>query len=448
MKTLKLIGIALLFLLIGAIFFIGRPLLSVLNGYAAKNMCSCLFVANIPEDTVRKIDLAFFPMNFADPKVDYENKVVISDFLGMKKTAVFREGLGCTLINNISIEEASRSILDLTGLPYTDSLANWFEYIDTVEYLNTEQLQRIEDVLKETLAEPDPGKPLNTRAVVVLHKGQLVGEIYKEGFNKNSKLLGWSMTKGLTATMAGIIHGKGKLNLNDNLPIPQWEGTPKSSLTYKDLLQMSSGLKWTEFYFGSTDITRMLFNSDDMGLMASQAKYGKKPGEEWLYSSGTTNIISYALRNYFSSHNSYLEFPYRELFYKIGMYSMIMEPDASGTFVGSSYSWATARDWAKIGQLYLNNGKWGNVQIVPEDWISFVRTTAPASEGRYGGHFWLNRSNRFPDLPQDAYLFDGFHSQSVIIVPSQELVVVRLGVTYADNFDLNGLVKKILEITN
>ena len=171
-----------------------------------------------------------------------------------------------------------------------------------------------------------------------------------------------------------------------------------------------------------------------------------EPGEKWYYSSGTTNLLMLLMKSYFPTQEEYLDYLNKELFNKIGAYSFLIEPDASGGFVGSSFGWATARDWARVGQLYLNGGSWGNEQILPADWVEFVQQepSDPEAKDLYGGQFWL--SNIHPDLPSDAYYMNGFHGQRVMIIPSKELVIVRLGVTYFGGFDFGGTVNQIIKV--
>ncbi|MEP2026275.1 MAG: serine hydrolase, partial [Reichenbachiella sp.] len=194
-----------------------------------------------------------------------------------------------------------------------------------------------------------------------------------------------------------------------------------------------------------SDAVTMLFNSDAIGQYAISVPAESDPGV-WNYSSGTSNIISSQTRRFFKSKKDYLNFPYDSLFYRLGMYSMLIETDATGEFVGSSYAWATARDWARIGQLYLQNGVWEGKQIISKDWISFIQQPAQGSEQLYGGHFWINSGGHFPNVPLDAYSMNGFHSQRIMIIPSKELVIVRLGVTYKrGDFDFNEWYGQIID---
>lgn len=176
-----------------------------------------------------------------------------------------------------------------------------------------------------------------------------------------------------------------------------------------------------------------------------QLPLAQKSNTHWEYSSGTSNIIATELRTMFTSTETYIRYPYEHLFYKIGAYSMIFETDAFGQFVGSSYSWATAQDWAKIGQLYIQNGNWAGEQILPKRWVDFVQQPAPNSNNRYGGHFWLNKGGHLSDVPKDMYALEGFQGQRVFIIPSKELVMVRLGLTYNRyDFDFNNWLKEIM----
>jgi CubicO group peptidase (beta-lactamase class C family) len=175
----------------------------------------------------------------------------------------------------------------------------------------------------------------------------------------------------------------------------------------------------------------------------------------WSYSSGTSNILSNIIRAKFRGNQiDYFNFPRRALFDKIGMQSAVIEPDPSGTFVGSSFSYATARDWARFGLFYLNDGVWEGERILPEGWVKYTSTPTPkAPQGQYGAHFWLNagedekgKNRRWPDLPKDFYYASGFEGQSVVIIPSYNMVIVRLGNTQKrEAWDVGVLIKDVLE---
>lgn len=410
-------------------------------------MCSCVFVAGIDEQKVLKEDLNFDILSLATVNVDYENKSVTASVFGMNpKTAYFQGPTGCALVNKMRPEEAYKYTSDW-NIPKYDSLENWFSYIDTVEYFSEAQQAKIAKALGEAFIEDNPEAPTkNSRAALVLYKGQLIAEQYAPGFNKDSRLMGWSMTKSLTASMFSMLESEGKVNKTDVTEIPEWQNDERKNITWTHLLHMNSGLRWEERYDNVSDAVLMLFNSDAIGGYAIQMPLESQPDTRWNYSSGTSNIIATTMRRYFNSTDEYVRYPYEHLFYKIGANSMVIETDATGSFVGSSYSWATAKDWARLGQLYLQDGKWAGEQILSKDWINFVNEEAPNSNGIYGGHFWLNKGMRYPDAPKDLYSMDGFQGQMVFIIPSKDLVVVRLGLTYnEDDFDFNGWLKDIID---
>ena len=444
MKKLVIIFIALAVIVLTAYFTYLKPSLQVVNGYAAKNLCSCVFVAGIDEKVVKEIDLGGSFINMTNTKVNYEDKSATSNLFGLvPRKAVYREGLGCALINELD-ESIVRNQTFVSSLSPTDSLQNWFE-LDTVKVVSEAQASLVQEII-DAAFENDPNKQINTRAVVVLYKGQLIGEQYAEEVTKDTRLLGWSMTKSITGTMAGLLIRDGHFALNDLAPVDSWKDTEKEAITYKDLLQMSSGLKFDEVYGSYSDANKMLWISDTSGIATIDNPLEAAPGEKWYYSSGTTNLLMYLMKDYFPNQDAYLDYLNKELFNKIGAYSFIIEPDASGGFVGSSFGWATARDWARFGQLYLNKGTWAGEQILPAEWVKFVQLEPkdPEAEDTYGGQFWLNNSQ--PNSPNDAYYMNGFHGQRVMIVPSKELVVVRLGVTYSGGFDFDGFLNKIIDV--
>jgi CubicO group peptidase (beta-lactamase class C family) len=186
----------------------------------------------------------------------------------------------------------------------------------------------------------------------------------------------------------------------------------------------------------------MLFIAEDMTKSQIIKPLVGKPNNTWNYSSGTTNLLSGILRKQFKTHQEYLDFWYSALIDKIGMNSMIVESDMAGNFVGSSYSWATTRDWAKFGLLYLHNGNWNGEQLFAPNWAKYVATPTNGSNGKYGAHFWLNANGDFPDVPRDFYRCSGYQGQMVAIFPSQDMVVVRMGLS--EEFDFNGFLSEVV----
>ena len=215
-------------------------------------------------------------------------------------------------------------------------------------------------------------KKHKTRAVVVLYKDHLIAERYAPGFSEDTKLLGWSMTKSITSAVLGVLEKQGRINLEQDHLFPEWEEDERAQITVNDLLHMNSGLAWEEDYTKISDVTKMLFLAEDMSEVQLYEPLVGEPGSIWNYSSGTSNLLSGFIRNQFNSYQEYLDFWYRELIDKIGMHSMTLEADLAGNYVGSSYSWATARDWAKFGLLYLNEGNWNGEQIINKNWVDYT----------------------------------------------------------------------------
>ena len=298
-----------------------------------------------------------------------------------------------------------------------------------------------------TNAFADPAQ--KTRTLVVVHKNQLIGEKYLRGFDETTPILGWSMTKSILATLYGILEYKGQISVEDKPFLGEFDKEEeKKNITLNHLLRMQSGLAWDENYFKISDVTRMLFLDADMTVAQKNNKMVAKPTEIWNYSSGTSNLLSGILREQFTTHQEYLDFPYAELIDKIGMHSMLLETDLMGNYVGSSYAWATTRDWAKFGVLYLNKGLWNGERLFSEAWVDYISQPTANSEGKYGAHFWLNAEGRFKDIPQDLFSANGFQGQRVFIIPSKELVVVRTGLEEQTDEQFNTLLSEILQAIN
>jgi hypothetical protein len=260
------------------------------------------------------------------------------------------------------------------------------------------------------------------------------------------------MSKSLVGALTGVLVKEGKLNVADLAPVPEWKGTAKEQITIRQLLQQTTGLQFKEDYANPSEVTNMLFKKGDMAAFTAALPLKDSPGTAFNYSSGNTNILSRIIRHTVGE-KLYPAFPYEALFHKINMYSMLLEPDASGTYIGSSYSYATARDFARFGLLYYNNGVWNGEQILPASWVKeTVQPSTADARKHYGYQFWLNGyearvlSRRwYPDVPADMYFADGYGGQDIYIIPSKQLVVVRLGL---HTLDENKFLKEVILATS
>ena len=442
-KTVKVLALVLLVALVYGRIAI-YPQLDLISGFSAKSVASGHFLANRSLELIEGGDNDIDKIDWAKNVIDASESSVSSTVYGFKKRkAIYREGLGATLINadfDVSKPyEVPNRTKQSINLPYPyGNLEPKDTVFAEVDYT------KLQKSLANAFDEKEEKKK-RTRSVLVLYKGHLIGEKYADGFTKDSKMLGWSMTKSITATYFGILQKQGQFDITKPAPIAAWQNDNRKHITTANLLEMNSGLEWEERYDKICDATRMLFIEEDMTQSQINKPLTGKPNQSWNYSSGTTNLLSGILRQQFKSHQDYLDFWYAELIDKIGMHSMLIETDMAGNFVGSSYGWATTRDWAKFGQLYLNKGNWNGEQLFEESWANYVATPTNSSNGEYGGQFWLNAGGKYPDVPKDMYFASGFQGQKVIIIPSHDLVIVRFGLTEDENFDFNGMMKGILD---
>jgi len=423
------------------------PKLFIATGYGAKTMATAVFLAGRDPQIVSLTDLNYSIVKYTRSIIDFEKKSVTTSILGMaKQTAVYREGFGCTLIGDLQADSVQKNSIIL---PLTRRVGVWriawpdgeFRKDTLFNEIDTIKLKTAIDAAFDTSTEHNK----STAAVVVVYKGELVSEKYVRelGITSDTRICGWSMTKGVINAMVGVMTRQGKLDVNASAPVSQWLKDPRRDITINDLMHMSSGLKWDENYSDVSSVTRMLYRSSDCYLAAIEAPFHNKPGIEWKYSSGTTNIISGILRTLAGNDLVYHEYPYREIFNKIGISSMIIETDPAGNFVGSSYCYATARDWARFGMLYYYDGVWKGDTILPKGWVHYTTTSVTASRGEYGAQFWLNKSKKLPDVPDDMFSCQGHFGQRVFIIPSRKLIVVRLGFS-EEGFNHNEFLKGII----
>ncbi len=250
-------------------------------------------------------------------------------------------------------------------------------------------------------------------------------------------MIGWSITKGALNALIGLRVKDGRIALTDKALMPEWrdEDDKRRDISLDELLHMSSGLAFDESYDDPlADVTVMLFASGDMARFAAGKPLLHPPGTHFAYASGTSEIIAYALRATFASDKDYLSYARKRLFDPLGMRSAEIAPDASGTLVASSFLYASARDFARLGLLYLQDGVFAGTQLLPEGWVGYTLIPAKdAPDGKYGAHMWLKLPESGglgePPMPDDAFYFLGHNEQIIAIVPSRNLVIVRLGLT-------------------
>ena len=363
-------------------------------------------------------------------KVYLDRQTVTASVPGLiSRTASFTPGIGCTLQNG-PVARPSRAMLG------ERSPAAQLKASAPVGAALPRLQAAVDRVFNETNLKGYP----DTRAIVVMQGGQVAAERYAPGFSASTPFLGWSATKSVTSALAGVLVGRGRLQLDAPAPVAEWRkaGDPRGAITLRQLLTMSSGLKFMEDYGPGSDATQMLFHERDMAAYAARQPLDHPPGRHWSYSSGTANIVAQIVRDAVGgTDEAFNRFARNSLFVPAGLDSMLIEPDQNGTPVGSSYGYATARDWARFGFLYLNDGMAAGRRVLPEGWVQFTRTPTPAAPTPlYSAMFWLNQgpaqgpsARAYPHCPPDMYLADGYNGQFVAVVPSMKVVIARLGWT-------------------
>jgi CubicO group peptidase (beta-lactamase class C family) len=445
-----------------------KEMAEVAAAYAAKITASALFVSGRTLDSVlaeelaptRPLETAIRP--FLKFDIVREDGTVTCRLLGATAVAVRTSNLGCTLVHpdvtadRLRAREAPSRADDLSGADPAVWPVKW-PLGDRMPEGKPEagDPKALTEAIDAAFAEPATGPRMNTRALVVVFRGQLIAERYAAGYRADMALPGWSMSKTIVNALVGIRIAQGALDPEAPLAVPEWNTTPddpRQKLRLHDLLSMSSGLAWNESYDDpQSDALRMLFRSSDHGGVFARQPQSEAPGVKFRYSSGCTNLVCRILRGTFASDADYWGFPGRALFGPLGMRTAVLETDPSGTFVGSSYGFMCARDWARFGLLYANDGEVAGRRILPKGWVARSARSGPCSEGSFGDHIWLNadpdgdgpRERKWADLPADLMRMDGHEGQYVIILPTEQIVIVRLGCTKSGGFDLHGLARRV-----
>ena len=274
-----------------------------------------------------------------------------------------------------------------------------------------------------------------TAAVVVVHKGRIVAERYANGAHKDMQLESWSMGKSITGTLVGMLIQQGALRLEDPAPVPEWRKTPndpRAKIRVMDLMRMSSGLRFSrgspEDLPGYHDHDLIYSGALDAFSFVTTRPLQFEPNSFGRYRNTDPLILGMLIRDAVRKRGEeYLTFPQRALFDKIGIRRQMLETDPYGNFLLSGYDYGTARNWARIGMLYLNDGVWNGERLLPEGFVKFISTPAPAwRDSTYGGMVWVNARGT-ANVPKDAFVFRGAGGQETYVVPSRQLVVVRMG---------------------
>jgi CubicO group peptidase (beta-lactamase class C family) len=417
---------------------IGQIYLPSGTGIVAKQLCSMVFVSELDSDYARQVYLdpltgdagALIQVN-----VDRENRTVGAGILGglWRQQAQYRDGLGCTLTHGDSAFDP-----DLALPPAHDFQPLPLDTAHRDAHFDTAALAAALNA-----AFDDPQNDLrNTLGVAVLHQGRLVAEHYAPQASRETRFLGWSMTKSAAATLAGVLVQDGALAL-DTVPALLAAQPDRNDITIEHLLRMTGGLAIEEAQDGTDPTSDMLFLRDDMAGFAASRERLYAPGEHWEYMSGNTVLATQEMQSRLGDGlPAQIAALRSRLFDPLAMYSVVIEPDASGTLVGSSYMYATAHDWARLAQLYLDGGRVGERQLIPADWPEIVATPTPALIGDYGLGFWMPLEH--DNLPAGTFMMNGFQSQLAMILPEQELVIVRFGATNGRGAEVYNLTRAVI----
>jgi len=402
----------------------------VATGLGAKLACSGYFISGF--DKARLVDdLATYSpaTRLLDLQINDADKTVTASLLGMGKTrAEFRPRLGCTLALGDTSEIAEFAGTGQFGINTSAAAVKWPKGND-VDTIDTDFQLRTDDLLQR-----DNAAGLDTRALLMVKGGQVVAESYAEGYSESTRFLGWSMGKSITAMQIGNLILNGKLTTDERNLFPSLWTDARAEVTVEHLLTMTSGMTFDETYIPGSDSTKMLFGAHSASDVALTSEYGHLPGTHFSYSSGTTNILSRLL---FERVGGTVDANYRyfneQFLQPLALTSLVFETDGSGVFVGSSYPYATARDWGKLGLLLLNKGELNGFRVFSEAFATALSVPNNSENERsYGYQVWLNDGDdalRWPALPSDAYAMRGNRSQIVMVIPSMDMVIVRLGWT-------------------
>ena len=418
----------------------------IATGYISHVVCSYVFVSGLDPVRVGVEDIeenpTFHGFNWAlRHEVDRDRREVTTRALGLVETrSVYRDGLGCLNLTGTEPPDApTRAEIEADGpIPaLLPDIAGAEVVVPTASGLTA--------ALDEAFAEAD-GRPLKrTHAVVVVHKGRVVAERYAAGFGIDTPVHGWSATKSVNNALLGILVRQGKLKMDDPAPVAVWQkpDDARRAITPDQLLRMQSGLalgnSLTVSFSSAWDTSaRMIVNESDMAGFAEGAPLDSPPGTKWVYADGNPAILARIIRDHVGGHGlDVLRFARRELFGPLGIRHATLEIDATGTPISAAFLFATPREWARFGLLFLEDGVIGGQRILPEGWVRYSTMETPTANLGYGAGWWINqgesrgaRFRREQGMPANSFMALGIYGQTVVVVPSHRLVIARFGTTY------------------
>jgi len=442
-------------LVIPAAVFVGVGLdraFRVVTGVVAHDVCSKTFISGFDPQIVfaetierQGVGRLKWALNY---EVDSSNKVVRASLAGWAVSrAAFHDGLGCIILHGSAEPLLPKS--SIAELKVATPLLAEIGGPTAVETSNLKLKAALDDAFEEPAAPPYR----RTKAVVVVLDGAIVAERYAPSVGIDTPLLGFSMTKSVVNALVGILVERGRLSVAEPAPIAEWRNdtNPRRDITIEHLMRMTSGLALDEDKLGFDASSQMVYLHNDMAAYAARATVLAPPATRFAYSSPSVQLLARIIRDSVGGPEQTLEFAWRELFNPLGMRNVTLEFDATGTLQGSSYMFASARDWARFGLLYLYDGVVGGRRILPNGWVEFSARATLNTD--YGAGFWTNRShnqqavNRVSwGMPRDAFFALGKLGQIIVVLPSQQLVIVRLGDSVDTLGEMRGLARLVREV--
>jgi len=454
--SILLLAVVAAFLIVGWLKVRPDRVLKAASGFVSHTLCSETFVSGLDPNQVyaetlrpmRGIRLIDKALRY---EVDKTRRQVRTTIAGtFESQAIYRDTLGCIVVRGPERVELS--------LPNDNQQEAW-GFASALEEtaggaVVEPESEKLRAALDRAFAESELPPHRWTKAVVVARQGRVIAERYAPGYGVDTPLIGYSATKSVISALIGILVRQGRLSVEQPAPVAAWRdpNDPRHAITIDQLMRMTSGLALEETNTGRDRASMMLYLARDMAGFAERASLETVPGSKWNYTSGNTLIVSRIIRDAVGGRTAdVLQFARRELFGPLGMRSAVLEFDATGTPIGSTYLFASARDWVRFGMLYLDDGVANGRRILPDGWVRY--SSSPTLATDYGAGFWTNlgssenaKQRERGGMPRDSFYAAGRLGQFVAVVPSSRLVVARFGVTHTATGDIEGMVRLVADV--